>query len=395
MSKRFVYTAGAAALALTQGLALSGCLDDDSISTPPEELGGEEALERAAAGGNLDLVPYDLAPRAAKRAAALPLEQRSREELAEALRPVVFDRDGKVYTTREPNWEAADTVPRDALAMVRAQAAGAEPTPDRFEDPAPGDLTALPRIIGTDGRTRVTNTTVAPFRAMARVFMQFSNGSWGQCSGTYVGPWTFVLAGHCIRESSGAVARRMIFEPARNGSLLPFGSFDCRNDDASSSNNFLAAIPSGYVSTADPNLDMAVVDTWPCHRAPNWMGQPATNQGVLVNPGNTTYALHGYPGDPPSSVTCPGSPTGGTTLCGMSGSAYVNGSWVETEHIDSSPGQSGGPWHIGGRVAATHIGYREYFDLFRCGFDVCRRNYGRRMDATYKSFLDAISFDYP
>lgn len=79
----------------------------------------------------------------------------------------------------------------------------------------------------------------------------------------------------------------------------------------------------------------------------------------------------------------------------MSGAAYLNGNWVETEHIDSSGGQSGGPWHFSGLLAATHIGYREYFDLFRCGFDVCRRNFGRRIDAVFKQLIDDVAYDSP
>jgi hypothetical protein len=226
---------------------------------------------------------------------------------------------------------------------------------------------------------------------MARVLITFDSGSVSQCTGTYIGPWTFVLAGHCLRQPSGAVARRMLFEPARNGNApLPFGSFDCRNDDAITSNDFLAAIPSAFAASADPAYDFAVMDTFPCHSARAWLGQPARNQGIIVDAGDSTYSLHGYPGNP-----CPGAPFGFLFNCGMSGPAYVNGPWLESEHIDSEGGQSGGPWHVAGRVAATHIGYREYFDFFRCGFDVCRRNYGRRIDGTYKTFLDAIAFDYP
>ena len=72
----------------------------------------------------------------------------------------------------------------------------------------------------------------------------------------------------------------------------------------------------------------------------------------------------------------------------------MNGAWLESAFIETDEGQSGGPWLFAGRVAATHIGGREYFDLFRCGFDSCKRNYGRRFDSSYLAFLQATSFDY-
>ena len=248
---------------------------------------------------------------------------------------------------------------------------------------------AIPQVVGTDGRTRVPVTTIAPFSSMAQIWIALDIGT-VQCTGTYIGPWTFITAGHCLRMSDGTVARRITFNAARNGASFPFGSIACANDDASRTNDFFAAIPAGFAASADSNFDFAVIDTYPCHSAQRWLGMPASNQGVLVNSGDTTYSLHGYPGP-----ACPGAPGGNDYNCGMSGPAYVNGNWIETADIDADHGQSGGPWHTGGRVAATLIGYREYFDLFRCGFDVCRRTFGRRIDTAYKSFLDAIAYDYP
>lgn len=59
---------------------------------------------------------------------------------------------------------------------------------------------------------------------------------------------------------------------------------------------------------------------------------------MLVSSGNTAYAHYGYPGP-----ACPGAPRGGELMCGMSGAAYVNGAWLESEHVDSDHRQSGGP----------------------------------------------------
>ena len=379
-------------LALGLGLLTAACLGGEEDAPPPSPEPSVPA--RTAGWTNLDVIPYEPVAQAAgaqPRSAERPLEELSREELAGALRPVLIKPDG-LYVMRGPHWAAADAVHRaGALSMSAGDPAPfvARAPGDAAED-LPAELSTIPQIIGGDGRTVVSDTTAAPFSAMARVLITFDSGSVSQCTGTYIGPWTFILAGHCLRQPSGAVARRMLFEPARNGGALPFGSFDCRNDDASTSNDFLAAIPYAFATSADPAYDFAVMDTFPCHSAPRWLGQPSRNQGIIVDAGDSTYSLHGYPGNP-----CPGAPSGFLFNCGMSGSVYANGPWFESEYLDSEGGQSGGPWHVANRVVATHIGYREYFDFFRCGFDVCRRNYGRRIDGTYKTFLDAIAFDYP
>lgn len=368
------------------GMLLAGvvaCHDDPTVDAS----GVDEAVDPASGAApaevrkpgwsDLDLIDYVPPP-----AAKLGTEERegtplTREELAEALRPVLSTPLG-TKMAREPNWSGADAVLKSGQ-QVLAYHPGETST----------DPVGISAVIGADGRSRVTPTTVAPFSSMVQLKI-FADGGWGQCTGTYVGPWTVLTAAHCLRQSDGSVAPRITFNPARDGSVLPYGSFACVNDDAVGGNNYLAAIPAAYASSADPNFDFAVIDTYPCHVAARWLGMPASNAGIWVNAGNTTYSMHGYP-----AMRCPGAPAGWDYLCGMSGPAYLNGNWVETEHIDTSGGQSGGPWHFGGRVAATHIGYREYFDLFRCGFDVCRRNYGRRIDGVFKQFIDQNSFDYP
>lgn len=379
------------ALLLSLGLATAACVGDEP-SEPVEMPPATEApaANRTSGWTDLDVVPYEPSAQPSTRRLAdvdRPLAARTREELAEALRPVILRGDGKLYIASEPNWAAADALVGDGVDRAEApREGGVHDAVDGTEE-----VRTTAKVIGTDGRTRVTDTTIAPFSAIARVSVVFDSGFSAQCSGAYVGPWTFILAGHCLRQPNGTVARWIRFEPGRNGSSLPFGGFTCRNDDSNSSNDFLAAIPSGFVSNPnDHAFDFAVIDTYPCHLAPHWFGEPATNQGVIVDSGTATYSMHGYPGDP-----CPGASSGFYFMCGMSGTAYVNGTWLESAEIDTSGGQSGGPWYRAGRVAGVHVDYREYFDFLRCGFDVCRRNYARRIDGTFKAFLDAIAFDYP
>jgi hypothetical protein len=46
------------------------------------------------------------------------------------------------------------------------------------------------------------------------------------------------------------------------------------------------------------------------------------------------------------------------------------------------------------RPAGVHRGYREYFDFGRCGFDVCRRNFARRIDNAFSDFIVQVAWDY-
>src|ERR1043165_8804857 len=108
------------------GLVAMGCVGDEpgqravegadeapADVAPPVE--AEATPARTAGWASLDLVPYVPSKAAAtvtSPVASMPLEQRSREELAEALRPVVSRPDG-LFMARYPNWSAADAYLRE------------------------------------------------------------------------------------------------------------------------------------------------------------------------------------------------------------------------------------------------------------------------------------------
>lgn len=79
---------------------------------------------------------------------------------------------------------------------------------------------AEPEIIGPDTRTRVTNTTVAPYRYICNFELDLGApaGKRAMCSGTLIGPSTVLTAGHCISKLKPANMRVI---PGRNGSLEP------------------------------------------------------------------------------------------------------------------------------------------------------------------------------
>jgi V8-like Glu-specific endopeptidase len=314
----------------------------------------------------------------------VPLEEWSRDELADALRPAIATRHG-IYLAKEPAWAAADAVLQGRFAPELIDVLPREGEGRPHVEPEGGMVSRA--IIGSDGRTRVVDTQAAPYRNIVKLQLYSGNTYRGWCSGSYIGPWTLITAAHCLVFSNTDRIDRIVFEPARNGGVLPYGSYDCRLDDASTNNDYLWSVPNGYLIGQNESLDYAVLDTFPCHSAPNWFS------GYAANTGNTTYSMHGY-----TSGTCPGAPGPDNYMCGMSGSAYLNDWRIETEHIDSMGGQSGGPWYgwFNGahKPAGVHVGYREYFDLFRCGFDMCRRNFARRIDAAFNTFIIDVAWDF-
>ena len=86
--------------------------------------------------------------------------------------------------------------------------------------------TIIPKdIIGGDNRTKVSDTTVFPFRAIGYIV-----STWPKGNSTIGTAWLFksdaiVTAGHCVYDKDlGGWATRVTFYPGRNGSSTPYGS---------------------------------------------------------------------------------------------------------------------------------------------------------------------------
>jgi V8-like Glu-specific endopeptidase len=383
------------ALPVTMLLSLvtTACVDDGA--TTPTEVLPDQVTWRDR---TFDRIDRD--ERLPEAPTTTSLAGKSREELADLLRMTIVHPNGGAYTMQEPNWEAADAalapdepIDRTPLDAAESRARRAVDTFDDAIGITGRDLAknddAVAVVIGSDGRT-LSPHLANPFNAIARVDV-FTAGAGGfrrSCTGSWIGPWTFVLAGHCLRFTDGAFARRIVIETARSGSSLPFGRLDCNNADSISSNNFMAAVPAGYNGTLENALDFAVVDVFPCQAS----GLPAsrTFNGYSVGTGTTTYNMHGYP-----LGRCPSASAEGVFMCGMGDTGYVN-DWRLESQLDGTPGQDGAPWFTldPTRVAGVHVGYREYFDFGRCGFDNCRRQYARRIDGTMDTFIRQNSFDF-
>ncbi len=109
-----------------------------------------------------------------------------------------------------------------ASAAVKAALDAAMSTPGgAFELPADRD------VIGPDDRMAVTAETEYPYRAIGQLFMQYGE-NWGKCSGTLIGPYTVITAGHCLyNPDEGGFPTRVVFRPGDNApNIAPLGQFE-------------------------------------------------------------------------------------------------------------------------------------------------------------------------
>ena len=57
-------------------------------------------------------------------------------------------------------------------------------------------------VIGSDGRTKVSSTDSYPWRAQVKLKVKFGS-TWYNCSGTMIGAYQLLTAGHCVHQGSG------------------------------------------------------------------------------------------------------------------------------------------------------------------------------------------------
>ena len=76
-------------------------------------------------------------------------------------------------------------------------------------------------IFGGDQRTLVPNTQVTPHRQIGRVWMNFG-GRESSCSGTMIGPFHVLTAGHCMH-TDGEWADSITFSPGQTGNSIDSG----------------------------------------------------------------------------------------------------------------------------------------------------------------------------
>lgn len=113
--------------------------------------------------------------------------------------------------------EASQFAPDPDAQMLRVDAA----------DPG---VAANRAVAGGLERSRITNTTVHPYRAIASLLITAADGSRWMGTGFLISPRTVVTAGHCVCIKGSSIAARNGFVrsieviPGRDGTEKPLGS---------------------------------------------------------------------------------------------------------------------------------------------------------------------------
>lgn len=151
-------------------------------------------------------------------------------------------------------------------------------------------VSAAESIIGDDERTRIVDTSVAPWRMICQLAIEGPNAS-SVGTGWLAGPRTIITAGHCVNaDDIGGWAKRITVTPGMQDGTAPFGSFV--------TTRFESIAP--WINDRNPDFDMGVIhiDPVPGKADP---GDALGFFGVAALPDATLMGrmvnVSGYPGD--------------------------------------------------------------------------------------------------
>lgn len=194
--------------------------------------------------------------------------------------------------------------------------------PERQNGPAPM------RIIGSDDRFQIQDTTYFPWDAVVRIEGKFAANRSFYCTGWMLGPSTVVTAGHCVYDYEGikTYAYDVKITPGYNSAAMnpaPFGSCIALQ----------GIVMPPWIASGDIGYDYGVFKLG-CR-----IGIQTGNLGYKTIIGNgvgTSTLLTGYPVD-----------KGGTTMWAGLGSITSSDSNSFYYDNDEMGGQSGGPvWDV-------------------------------------------------
>ena len=142
-------------------------------------------------------------------------------------------------------------------------------------------------VFGVDNRTQITNTTDYPWSSIARIEVQFSNGTGGFGSGAMISPYHILTAGHVVHDASaGGWATDIDVFLAQDGSEQFYGEADW---------TYLRSY-TGWTNSQSQDHDWALITLdrnignftgWLGYE---WRSNSADYNGMTVN-------TAGYPGD--------------------------------------------------------------------------------------------------
>lgn len=292
------------------------------------------------------------------------LEELSRDELAEALRPVMF-RDGNQYKLDAPDYDAADLAiaMRDANWPAGESGRGILNSDKEEEEPIEKHF-----CCGTDNRTAKRNEVAWPYATIGVLASASSipigwttNADWSSasssCTMTLIGEQTAVSAAHCFYTfGSGWMSSRMWgFAADKQDSVGPI-----EPGYPQGRGMYNVSVPSAYVSGGSSSYDWAVIDFhdnvdpgftagwlgWGCYGAEIENTQ-AEGMGFPADAGSLWPQLRGHLVYNVVSSLQP-------RILG------VNGTFIQSQ-MDSNGGQSGQAFiqflDGGHRVTGVHLGH--------------------------------------
>jgi len=239
----------------------------------------------------------------------------------------IVSNDGQVFMAPAAAESAA--VPFAGRSMLSVQGTmDQSASPERFGQPLGGG--GAESVIGPDGRTRITTTTVYPYRAIVFLKITWKNNSQGWCTGWLIGERTVATAGHCVYSHDTATAgwfKSIVAYAGKNGTSNPYGS----------ATSHRAWTVTGWTSgSGSANYDYAAVQLNNRSGTTHGFGYYVGWFGFVVNQYlNQSEKIYGYPGDKTTG-----------TMWGMGGTVKQLATRRIYYNNDTYGGQSGSPVYI-------------------------------------------------
>lgn len=141
-------------------------------------------------------------------------------------------------------------------------------------------------VILDDGRVRINQTALLPWRMICALLITGSNGVRAVGTGWLIGPRTLVTAGHCVHHPDlGGWAARIEVSAGRDGEQFPYGTFTGTRFSA------LQEWTTGHV----PELDYGCIHLdAPLGERTGWFSLQPVSDAELRD---RTVAIAGYPAD--------------------------------------------------------------------------------------------------
>ncbi|MEG5042579.1 MULTISPECIES: bluetail domain-containing putative surface protein [unclassified Microcoleus] len=243
--------------------------------------------------------------------------------------------------------------------------------------PLPPGYVSTETIIGSDDRQRVTDTQNYPWSSIGLVQAKFPNGEWSGGTGSLIGPFTVLTAGHVIySHARGGWATEVKFTPGRNGKDRWFGEASYTSLKTNTS----------WINDASLDQDWGVIQ----------LDRPVGNYTGSFGYQSSTANINGQ------GITTAGYPSDLATQWFDDVGLYRADGTVSSstatrisynQNVDVIPGQSGSPvWQVDSDNQRRIKGVVAYSDLtFTANFGPRIQSYMFDLFNTYKAESAPVS----